>query len=181
MWLCGFWRLSWYLSQGCVAMGEHMYCHAHCFSECFFVCLFCFVLFFCFCFVLNFFCRCSCWGDLILHSCKDITEECISVGSITTICVHMSPYYERAASPCFLDWTLCPAEDGPGGADFLSMLYLAVRFLIALCITQREAQSSRVVYLWFIFWATKGFWFSVSWGSWPWPSVDFMYVFLCFF
>lgn len=29
-------------------------------------------------------------------------------------------------------------------------------------------------------WATKGFWFNVSWGSWPWPSVDFMYVFLCF-
>lgn len=62
----------------------------------------------------------------------------------------------------------------------LSMLYLAVRLLIALCITQREAQISRVVCLWFIFWAIKGFWFDVSWGSWPWASVDFMYVFLCF-
>lgn len=66
------------------------------------------------------FCRCSCWGDLIPHSCKGITEECILMGSITSISVHMSLYLWKG---CFfllpwLDTVYCPAEDGPGGADF---------------------------------------------------------------
>lgn len=92
--------------------------------------------------------------------------------------------YERVASPCFFDWTLCTVQLRMGQEVqifiFARFVHLVSCSKVADCFVhaKREAQSSRVVCLWFIFWATKGFWFSVSWGSWP--SVDFMCVFLCF-
>lgn len=59
-------------------------------------------------------------------------------------CVVCHLIYERWS----LDTVYCPAEDAPGDADFhlcKICLCLAVGLLIALCITQREAQNCRVV------------------------------------
>lgn len=91
--------------------------------------------------------------------------------------------YERVASPHFLDRTLCTVQLRIGQEV---QIFIFARFVhVVSCskvpdcfVHHAERISEQQGSLWSIFWATKGFWFDLAWGLWP--FVDFMYVFLCF-
>lgn len=119
---CGFWRLN-NISPRDVLQWMSIYtAMLTAFLSVFlFVCL----DFFVWCGVFVLFWIFVFWYMLLLrwlntHSCKDIAEKCILMGSSTTMSVHMSPYLWKG---CFsllpwLDTVYCPAEDGLGGTDF---------------------------------------------------------------